>query len=428
MSWFRTYAALAGLTGPLLLAACGGDAHTPPPAAVTVPADEGLRLQTFQAASAVIGQPDFVSDSTPPASAQSLFDPEGPPAFGPNGELFIADTSNHRVLRYSPPLPTAKATADLVLGQPDFTSATPHTTRDGLKTPRGVAILGTRLAVSDGNQRVLLWNGLPTASGAPADVVVGQPDFTANAPACNARTFGRFPHAGFTPDGKLVVADEFNSRLLIWNRVPTTNGAPADLVLGQSGFDRCAYDDDDQDGLFDNQASARTLFYPTGVWTDGQRLVVTDAFNHRVLIWTRFPTTSFQPADLVLGQSDFVHHMPNDDDQDGQEDATPSARTLNLPSAVDSNGEQLVVADYSNNRVLIWNRFPTANFQPADRVLGQSDFSHSQYNDDNQDGQVDATPSARTASGPTGVRVQGKRLYVVMDGHGGSRVLVFESR
>ena len=33
-----------------------------------------------------------------------------------------------------------------------------------------------------------------------------------------------------------MVADTDNNRVLIWNSIPTTNGANADLVLGQDNF------------------------------------------------------------------------------------------------------------------------------------------------------------------------------------------------
>ncbi|MEO7523220.1 MAG: hypothetical protein ABIT58_03960 [Ferruginibacter sp.] len=37
------------------------------------------------------------------------------------------------------------------------------------------------------------------------------------------------------------------------------------------------------------EASAATLLYPSGVWSDGIKLIVADAWNHRVLIWNSFP-------------------------------------------------------------------------------------------------------------------------------------------
>jgi len=47
-----------------------------------------------------------------------------------------------------------------------------------LNHPMGVATDGVRLFVADTcNNRVLIWNSIPTTNYAPADVVVGQPDF-----------------------------------------------------------------------------------------------------------------------------------------------------------------------------------------------------------------------------------------------------------
>jgi len=92
---------------------------------------------------------------------------------------------------------------------------------------------------------------------------------------------------------------------------------------------------------------------------------------------------------------------------------------------VAGNGVQLAVADNDNNRVLIWSRMPTASFQPADVVLGQGDFTRFQYNDTDQDGVANATPSAYTTSHPTGLLFHGNRLVVVQISH---RVTIFEGQ
>jgi WD40 repeat protein len=43
---------------------------------------------------------------------------------------------------------------------------------------------GVRLFVTDlGYNRVLIWNSIPTQNNQPADVVVGQPDFTSLSPS-----------------------------------------------------------------------------------------------------------------------------------------------------------------------------------------------------------------------------------------------------
>ena len=163
------------------------------------------------------------------------------------------------------------------------------------------------------------------------------------------------------------------------------------------------------------------------MWADDSRLTINDRDNNRVLIWTSFPTQSFQPADLVLGQANFTNNTGNDDDQDGTEDTTPSARTLRPPyDGIHSNGEQLVVTDSDNNRVLMWNSFPSMNFQPADLVLGQTNFTNSAVNDDDQDGTEDTTPSARTLAAPRGALFHEDKL-LIMDGRNG-RLLIYQSQ
>jgi hypothetical protein len=200
--------------------------------------------------------------------------------------------------------------------------------------------------------------------------------------------------------------------VLVWNSLPTASGVSPDLVLGQATFDSCASNDTDGDGVDDAAPSARSLWYPTGVWTDGARLVVADSSNNRVLVWRTFPTVDQQPADLVLGQPDMASNG-----------GAAGASGLNGPYFVDSDGQQLWVADSANNRTLGWAAFPSASAQAADVVLGQSSFARSAPNDDDQDGVPDATPSARTMAYPSGVRISGSRLFV-SDGNN-SRVLVF---
>jgi hypothetical protein len=146
-----------------------------------------------------------------------------------------------------------------------------------------------------------------------------------------------------------------------------------------------------------------------------------------VLIWNDFPTNNLTPADVVLGQDDFVSNAANDTNQDGVENLTPSESTFDFSfsGAVFSKNGQLFVADYGNNRVLIWDTFPTTNFAPADVVLGQFDFSLSTENDADHDGAADGAPSATTLFGPSGLYVEGNQLIVAdRDNH---RYLIYEA-
>lgn len=275
--------------------------------------------------------------------------------------------------------------------------------------------------VSYDNNRVLILDSIPASGGVPADWVVGQVNTDSKATDCSAAGL-RSPDTGWAVDGKLIVTDSGNHRVLIWNSIPTRNGVPADIVLGQQDFTNCQ-----QNVGVADEPTAATLNFPAGVWSDGDRLVVSDTNNNRVLIWNDFPTESFTPADVVLGQGSFTINAPNDDDQDGFTDSGASNRTLAGPyDGVYSNGVQLFIADSDNNRLLLWNSFPTNNFTPADVVLGQGSFTKNVSNDDDQNGIADTDPRARTLSSPTGVLQVGDQL-IVTDGNN-HRYLIYNGK
>ena len=83
-------------------------------------------------------------------------------------------------------------------------------------------------------------------------------------------------------------------------------------------------------------------------------MAIADYDNHRILIWNSFPTSNFQPADVVLGQSDFAHYRQNDDDQNGTIDGQASARVLHNPNGVYFFQDKLLVNDGANHRLLIF--------------------------------------------------------------------------
>lgn len=148
--------------------------------------------------------------------------------------------------------------------------------------------------------------------------------------------------------------------------------------------------------------------FPSDAWSDGERLVVTDSVNNRVLIWNEFPTTDFAAADVVLGQPDF-----------GSVAAGLGASGLEYPYHVHSNGNQLFVGDASNNRVLIWDSLPEANAQPADQVLGQFDFATGTTNNG------DLSTNEIGFDNVTGVFVYGNQLFV--SDNNNNRILVFDA-
>lgn len=383
--------------------------------------DPTIKLFTFQKAEIVIGQPDFNTtewaDTDPDVNNFSTGMYSNPIVV--NERLYIADYGWNRVMGFDT-IPSLNGTdADFVLGQDNFYSQVEGDGNDTMSGPQTMATTnGKFFVVEYSNHQVLVYNSVPTAIGDKPDYVIGQENFGDNNTSCTDNRLDS-PESIYAVNGKLLISDSDHNRVLIYNTIPNESNASADLVLGQASFTEC--NANRGNGL----PSADTLLYPAGIWTDGERLVVNDIGNNRVLIWNTFPTSNGQPADIVLGQNDFNMSKCNDDDQDGSNDGQPSSRTLCNPyNGVDSNGVQLFVTDAGNNRVLIWNEFPTANFEAADVVLGQSDFNMSAPNDDDQDGSEDDQPSARTLNYPNGVYQYGDRLFVNDQDNG--RVLIFK--
>lgn len=383
------------LLGGCLLAACGsgagGGSGAPEPPFVPFEATD------FQPAILVLGQETFLG-GTPNAGgldAATLASPtcviEG------GGRLWIADTANNRVV-FHDGVPTLAGSAALgVVGQADMLGASPGTTATTMSQPVSLAVSGQRLYVSDfSNNRVLIFAALPLADGAAASAALGQSDLESAVAGTNPsrlRTPIGICHGG----GQFLVADSGNHRVLIWHGSPTVSGQPANLVLGQATFSANTVN-------AGGPAGASSMSAPSGVWTDGTRVVVADRGNNRVLVWTSFPTANGQAADLVLGQATFSSVTPGN-----------GPNGMRQPSDVTGNGEQLIVADGDNHRVLLWHAFPIASGQSADVVLGQSTFGHTAPNDDDQDLIPDATPSARTFNGLGGflfARLSGPRLWV----------------
>lgn len=203
--------------------------------------------------------------------------------------------------------------------------------------PKGIATDGTRLLLADGNNnRVLIWNSLPTGN-TPPDLVLGQPDSISNNPGTDLDQMN-WP-AGVATDGQhVLVADTYNDRILIWNQFPTQNGVPADIVLdGKSGF---------QFG----KPSKTGFGWPWGVWTNGEKLVVTSTSGGYALIWNTFPTRDNQPADLYL----------------------TAGGDMGTPRTITSDGNHLIIGDHNARNTsgdignFFWKRFPTTDDAPYD--------------------------------------------------------------
>jgi hypothetical protein len=363
-----------------------------------------LTFVNFQAADAILGQSlasgGGQNDGQGPLSPNQvgMFRPSGHVG---GGSVYVADTGNNRILGWNG-LPTGLgASADFVVGQNDFTTVTSGTSATKLSNPFSCWVASGALFVADANNdRVLVYGGPPT-SNVGAVVALGKPDLTTSGPTAGQAGLAMCLDVCVAA-GRVVVADSTVHRVMVWNGIPAASGANAQLVLGQTDFTSNSFG-----------ASAGKFRNPSAVWTDGTRLAVADRLNHRVLVWTTFPTSNGQAADVVVGQPDFATNT-----------AGNGAQKMDEPHGVASDGTSLFVADMGNNRVLVFDPFPTASNPAATGVLGQGNFTNVAINDDDQDGSTGPT-TARTMRGPQGVTVVGNRLYVADTGN--NRVLVFTS-
>jgi uncharacterized protein (TIGR03437 family) len=323
----------------------------------------------------------------------------------------------------NPRCPVCGFPAQLVLGQTDFNGTGVGLSSNGMRNPTAVASDGTVVAVADtDNNRVLIWTTFPTAIGQPANVVLGQPDFatvsSANTVAANTL---RGPQGVWIQNGKLFVADTQNQRVLVWNSIPTQNQQPADMVLGQANFTSAVAPNQASSTI---TAAANQLFSPTSVTSDGTRLYVSDLGFNRVLIWNSIPTTNDQPADVVVGQPDMTqaaeNNVPNlcaptGTDSSGNKTYSPRcANSVDFPRYALSDGTRLFIADGGNDRILIFNTIPTTNGAAADLVLGQPDMVSDVVSDPVLSFASTVIPnraSTSTVRTPTSLAWDGTNLY-----------------
>ena len=364
-----------------------------------------------------------------------------------NGNLFVADSGNNRVIEYDAPFNT-DTVADEVFGTcGDFTGEGAGCTGVSaatLNNPTSVAIdSGNNLWVIDaGNNRIVEYaDPIGGGSDITASIVLGQLasfsshncNLGAAAPTADSLCFVGI-NSGLTFDsgGNLYVSDSGNNRVLEYFTPAQAGSSPgtpgsggdstADEVFGQRSF--TATNNQTANGESDS-----TLLSPGGIALDGSGdLFIADEGNQRVLEYASSALNPPGAASLVLGQcgsfSSTSCRAPTNIQAALEETlnfAIPQAGPSDLASglAFDASGD-LYVADTANNRVLTLS--PPLSSSVTDfsgRVLGQANFAHNSLN------LIDGTGY----STPWGVAVDEStapnRLYVVDSQN--SRVLGYTS-
>ncbi len=320
------------------------------------------------------------------ANASTLCEPAGLTVDETNNRLFVADKDNNRVLVYDLDNLANGMSASYVIGQNNFgenyCNGDDTADDDVLCYPSDVDYDSTndRLYVADeDNSRVLAFDVAPNEieNGMSATGVLGQSNFSSNGNDRGGHTASAnsldYPSSVHFDEGssRLLVADEGNSRVLIYNlNDGFTNGEDAQTVLGQAGFT-----DDCNDRCTD--AGQNTLDEPSGVHYDPDMdmIFIADHGNNRVVVYDDNgdglgDISNGADFDYVIGQADFVS-------SDNNRGGSTSANSLDSPNAVATipGTNRLFITDEDNNRVALYDAGSIANGEDAVDIMGQANLT-----------------------------------------------------
>jgi hypothetical protein len=184
--------------------------------------------------------------------------------------LFVSDAKNHRILAWHQLPMGVGSEADFIIG-----AGEKGVGANRFHSPAGIACNDQMLALADqGNNRVLVWSGIPTKNRA-ADFVIGQVDMRGRSGGVGPLSLSS-PAAVTIKNSRFVISDSGNNRVLIWNTLPSSNTKNPDLVFGQEDFFSSRPNSSGE--------GATSLRSPQGVCMDESQLYIADADNSRVLI------------------------------------------------------------------------------------------------------------------------------------------------
>jgi RHS repeat-associated protein len=357
----------------------------------------------------VLGQSNFTT-STAGTSQTKLRSPRGV-AVGGSNRLFVADTTNNRVMVFDVAAITDGEAAINVLGQSSFTTSTAATSQSGMRAPEGVvADASSRLFVGDSsNHRVTVYDIATITNGEAAVNVLGQTSYTAGSSGL-AQNRLNTPYGVSLLGSLLHVADANNRRLMIFDVAAITNGENAVNLAGQLGgglaplYTKNGADDaPNTQGLNLSGAFADYALDPVG-----HRLFASDPTNHRVLVFDLNAANELldHVPDAVLGQTDFWSGS-----------SAVAQNRFNSPRDLlfEATTNWLFVADYSNNRVLVFDVASITNGENAVYVLGQANFTSG----------TGATAQNRLKN-PVGLALDTSRGWLFVGDYSNHRVMVFD--
>ena len=337
----------------------------------------------------------------------SIFSPDG-------NKLFLIDQNSHRLLIYNS-IPSQQSLPDIVIGQESDSVILPNkgktANKSSLKLPQSIFSDGESMVVTDkGNNRILFWEKIPEVNSTPADL-----EFTGiNAPKSAVIFAGKLIAADSVNDRLLFwdiatynegdsgtdmglssiespvhisvegsslwvvnqgsensikkFSDPFN------NPNPETTksftATPFHMHIGESKI-YVTFTNDHIIKVFDStlnflvdigvdssgSTTQNTLKFPAASIEINQKVYVTDADNHRLMIWNNPPTTSNETADLQVGQKDFVSSTPHY--------VAASTNVFRMPFASFYNNN-LIISDSGNSRLLKYaDNLTSSNIEPS---------------------------------------------------------------
>lgn len=294
------------------------------------------------------------------ASSLGFTYPSGGIIDATNHWLFMADGGNNRILVF--PLNTnntlASKTASYVLGQADFVHCAIN--QNGSTTPSSSSI-----------------NMLNGSNPVPINLAVD-------------------------PTNQLLyVPDGGNGRVLVFSTASMSNGEAASYVLGPNNFTTGS-----------SGTSQSLLKNPQGVALDTTHnlLYVADTGNNRVMVYAT-PVSNGENATYVLGQSSWVAAT-----------AATTQSGLSSPEGVtiDIGNNFLYVADYGNNRVMVFSTSGITSNENASYELGQASGVN----------QFTTRTAATTQAGlntPVGVTIDTTNNRLFVSENGNNRITVFNT-
>ena len=196
-----------------------------------------------------------------------------------------------------------------------------------LNHQNGIASNGKVFVICDTwNNRVLIYNKLPEGNAKP-DVVIGQKDFK-HFDGGNGLDQVNWPVSAAFVGKKLLIADTHNNRILVYNKIPTKNGAAADAAITM-------------------QAENEGISWPWAVWSDGKKLVVTSTMKGKIAFWNDL-------SEAVNGKyASFI------------------IDTKGTPRTIVTDGDFLLVGDHNMNGggqsgSHVWKTFPASSADKPD--------------------------------------------------------------